>query len=102
MRIRFTDEARARLRAIHTEIAKDAPTRADGMIDRITRRTEQIARWPYSGRMVPDYEIQAVREIGEPPYRIIYRVRADDIEIVTVIHRRQLLPADLKTLFGLG
>jgi len=33
MRVRFTDEAKARLRAIHAQIAGDAPGAAKAMID---------------------------------------------------------------------
>jgi plasmid stabilization system protein ParE len=44
---------------------------------------------------VPEYEDGAVREILEAPYRIIYRVTSDEIQILTIMHNRQLLPGDL-------
>ena len=95
MRVRFTDEALAKLRAIHAHIAQDAPQRANRMIDRLTRRAERIGDLPHAGREVPEYQLDALREVLERPYRIIYRVKVDEIEVLTVMHYRQLLPEDL-------
>ena len=95
MRVRLTDEAKAKLRAIHAHIAEDVPQRADAMIDRITRHSERIGDLPRAGRMVPEYRLDTLREVLESPYRIIYRIQLDEIEVLTVMHYRQLLPDDL-------
>jgi plasmid stabilization system protein ParE len=95
MRVRLTDEAKAKLRAIRAQIAEDAPQRADAMIDRITRHAERIGELPHAGRRVPEYQIDTLREVLERPYRIIYRIQPDEIEVLTVMHYRQLLPGDL-------
>jgi len=95
MRVRFSSEARAKLRAIHAYLAAEAPQHADALIDRLTRRAELIGNFPYSGRTVPEYRQESVREVLERPYRIIYRIKADEVEIATVMHCRQLLPEDL-------
>ncbi len=95
MRVRFTDEAKRRLRAIRDHIAADAPDRAIAMVDRITRRASRIGTVPYSGRKVPEYALDDLREVLERPYRVIYRIKADEIEVLTVMHYRQLLPDDL-------
>ena len=52
MRVRFSDEALARLRAIHAHIAQDSPRHAATMIDRITRCAERTGDVP---RKVPEY-----------------------------------------------
>jgi len=95
MRVRFSDEARAKLRAIHGYIAQDSPRNADAMVDRITRSAQRIGDFPRSGHKVPEYRLDALREVLERPYRIIYRIQPDEIEIVTLMHYRQLLPEDL-------
>ena len=41
---------------------------------------------------MPDYPNDEIRELLEEPYRIIYRVTEQQIEILTVMHYRQLLP----------
>jgi plasmid stabilization system protein ParE len=62
------------------------------MVDRLTQRSEQIAGFPLSGRIVPEYEAEDIREIIEKPYRIIYRIKSDQIDVLAVIHSAQLLP----------
>jgi plasmid stabilization system protein ParE len=56
------------------------------MIDRLTRRSQQIADFPLSGRRVPEYDADQIREVIEGPYRIIYHIKPDQIDIVAVIH----------------
>ncbi len=95
MRVRLTDEAKAKLRAIHAYIAEDVPQRADAMIDRITRHAMRVGEMPRAGRKVTEYRLDTLREVLERPYRIIYRIQPDEIEVLTVMHYRQLLPDDL-------
>ena len=64
-------------------------------MDKITRRSEQIADQPYSGRKVPEYEAEDIRELIEKPYRIIYLIKPDQIDVVAVIHGAQLIPDDI-------
>jgi plasmid stabilization system protein ParE len=65
------------------------------MIDRLTKRSEQIAAFPRSGRMVPEYAAPDIREVIERPYRIIYRIKTDQIDILAVVYGAQLLPPEL-------
>jgi len=44
--------------------------------------------------MVPEYEQESVREVFHHPYRIIYLISDEQIEILSVIHDRRLLPDD--------
>ncbi len=83
------------LLAIYEHIAQDAPVYARRTIDRLTKRSEQIAAFPRSGRMVPVYEASDLREVIERHYRIIYHIKADQIDILAVVHSAQLLPSDL-------
>ncbi len=96
MSVRFSDEALSKLRAIHAYIAQHSPVNADAMVDRLTRRAQRTADHPRIGRRVPEYRDDDLREVLERPYRIIYRIRSrDEIEVITVMHYRQLLPEDL-------
>ena len=56
------------------------------MVDRLTRRSQQIADFPLSGRRVPEYEMDQIREIIEGPFRIIYHIKSDQIDVLAVIH----------------
>jgi len=62
------------------------------VVDRITRRSEQIAEQPLSGRKVPEYAAEDIREVIEKPYRIIYKIKPNQIDVIAVIHGARLLP----------
>jgi toxin ParE1/3/4 len=59
------------------------------MVDRLTRRSQQIGNFPFSGRTVPEYEMEQIREVIEGPYRIIYYIKADQIDVLAVLHGAQ-------------
>ena len=67
----WTPEARARLEDIEAYIAKDAPSTAKDVVARLLARARQLTTAPLSGRQVPDYPRQGLRELLERPYRII-------------------------------
>jgi plasmid stabilization system protein ParE len=92
MKACWTDNSIGHLLGIYEYIARNSPVYAKRVVDRITRRSEQIAEFPFSGRKVPEYEAEDIREIIEKPYRIIYRIKSDQIDILAVIHGAKLLP----------
>jgi toxin ParE1/3/4 len=92
MNVHWTDTALRHLDAIHHYIAQDSPAYAKRMVDRLTRRSQQIVEFPLSGRMVPEYETTQIREIVEGPYRIIYHVKPGQIDVLAVIHGAQDIP----------
>lgn len=92
MKIAWTHRARARLWQIHAYIARDQPRNADAVVERVIYRVAQLGEHPFSGRVVAAYERNDLREIIESPYRIVYLVRVDRIEVVTVRDTRRLLP----------
>jgi addiction module RelE/StbE family toxin len=95
MKVRWTHTAVRHLSAIHDYIAQDSPIYARRMVDRLTRRSQQIVTFPYSGRKVPEYEADDIREIIEASYRLIYRIQDNHIDILAVIHGAQTLPPAL-------
>ena len=74
------------MRTIKRFIAQNSPTYANRMIDKLTNRSKQIGAFPLSGRMVPEFEFGQIREVFEGPYRIIYHIRPDLIEVIGVVH----------------
>lgn len=98
MRVFWTPDAKARLREIEAYIAEDAPTAARDMAVRLIRRSLELEQPPLLGKRLTRYVNADIRELLERPYRLIYRVQTDRIEIVTVMHYRQLMPSDLAGL----
>jgi addiction module RelE/StbE family toxin len=86
MKVYWTDTAEGHLDAIYDYIAQDSPEYAKRVVDRLTRRSQQIAEFPLSGRRVPEYDIDQIREIIEGSYRIIYYIKPDQIDVLAVIH----------------
>jgi addiction module RelE/StbE family toxin len=95
MRVHWTQNAVEHIVNIYEHIALNSPTYANRMVDKITRRSEQITDQPLSGRKVPEYQTDDIRELIEKPYRIIYRIKADQIDVVAVIHAARLLPEEI-------
>ena len=80
--------------AIHDYVAQTSPNYAKRLVDRLTRRSEQIGTFPMSGRAVPEYQVPQVREVIEGVYRIIYYIRPDQIDVIAVVHGAQSLEAE--------
>ncbi len=97
MIIHWTAGAVQQLRAIYDYIAQTSPEYAKRMVERLTRRSEQIGTFPLSGRAVPEYQALQVREVIEGSYRIIYHIRPNQINVVAVIHgSRPIEPRDIE------
>ncbi len=60
MKVHWTDTAEGHLDAIYAYIAQDSPEYARRMVDRLTRRSQQIAEFPFSGRRVPEYDVDQI------------------------------------------
>ena len=91
-RIVWTDEATASLSSIHDYIARDSGLYAAIVCADIVEAVDRLRALPRSGRVVPELADPAYRELIEGSYRIVYRVRPDElIEILTVFHGARLL-----------
>jgi addiction module RelE/StbE family toxin len=95
MRVVWTDEAKAHLDDIYRYIQRDAPLYATQMVDKLTRRAGQLIDHPRSGRILPQYDDENLRELIVYPYRLIYRLKPDRIDIIAVFHGAQRLPDSL-------
>jgi toxin ParE1/3/4 len=91
--VHWSHKARTRLREIHACIAKDSPLHAAQIVDRLTRRGEHLTTEPRIDRRVPEYPEDDLREVLERPYRLIFQVSPGRIDILTIKHYRQRLPA---------
>lgn len=94
MKLRWTPEARTQLRQIEAYVATESPLAARQLVARLIRRGSQLAELPRSGRKVPEFGREDVRELLEAPYRIVYRIHEAraEIDILTVWHYRRRLP----------
>ena len=91
-KLNWTPQSKADLLAIAEFIAKDSKKYARIQISRLRERARQLKSYPNSGRVVPEYGEENLRELILGNYRIIYRiVDPDRIDIITVHHSARLL-----------
>mgnify|MGYP003556166347 FL=1 len=86
MKVHWTNTAIEHLSAIHDYIAQSSNQYAKRVVDRLTKRSQQIAGFPLSGRIVPELNVEQIREVIEGHYRIIYYIKPDQIDVLAVIH----------------
>jgi len=79
------------LESIRAYIARDSPSHADVVVRRLVAAVERLARFPKSGRVVPELPRGGLREVVARPYRIVYRLREGRVEIVAVVHAARLM-----------
>ncbi len=89
MKVYWTETAVENLSAIYTYIAQTSTQYASRLVDRITRRSEQIASFPLSGRIVSEFGTEQIREVIEGSYRIIYYIKSEQIDVLAVVHGSQ-------------
>jgi toxin ParE1/3/4 len=73
-------------------ISKDSEDYAKIYAQRIVSVIDSIPKFPRSGRVVPEYRREDVRERIFQNYRIVYRVKVDAIEVTAIVHCARLLP----------
>jgi plasmid stabilization system protein ParE len=93
----WSPEALEQLEFIFKYVAERDPEAAARLIQRLDELAEGIVFTPEIGRMVPEYGRPDLRERihgqRHKRYRLIYRVRPGEIEIVAVWHTsREKLP----------
>ncbi|MCG6861408.1 MAG: type II toxin-antitoxin system RelE/ParE family toxin [Chromatiaceae bacterium] len=95
--VKWTNHATRQLRQIHDYIAQDSPVYARRVSEALVRKTIGLDELPHKGRMVPELNDDAVRELGLYSYRILYEIKCDHlIEVLAVIHkRRHVDPEDI-------
>lgn len=93
-RVHWTPQASDDLHAIHDHVSRDSAGAAKLLVARLIVAVDQLEAFPESGRVVPEFADPALRELLRGSYRIVYRLRGPDAEIITVHHAARPLPSD--------
>jgi addiction module RelE/StbE family toxin len=99
MKLIWTKEALLRLKEIDEYISRDNPVAATDFVDKLILVAETIVDNPKKGRFVPELSLENIRELLYKNYRIVYLVKKNSLEILTVFEGHQLLKKEeiLKT-----
>ena len=72
--------------AIAQYIARDSADQAALTVLRLLEATDRLQEFPLCGRVIPELADPSCREIVVGAYRIMYRLRGEDVWITGVIH----------------
>ena len=93
--VRWSDQAKADLKAIHNYIARDSAHYAKQVTRDIVDKVDALVELPRLGRIVEELGENNVREIAVYSYRILYEIMpGDDIVVLTAVHKRRDLSTD--------
>ena len=90
--IRFSESAAADLEDLASWYSKRGlPEAGIRLVRALLERVDHLAEHPDMGRMVPEFDQPALREIVHPPFRIVYRRNRDAVRVVRVWRGERLL-----------
>jgi toxin ParE1/3/4 len=89
--VRWTRRALRDLASVRDYTAIGSPHYAEVLANRIIDASEQLREFPRSGRVVPEYGHESVREIIVGKYRLIYELQSDGARVLAVHHGARLL-----------
>lgn len=61
------------------------------LVSDILQAIDRLRAFPDSGRIVPEFDVAVLREVINPPFRIVYRRDADRVRVVRVWRSERLL-----------
>ena len=94
MKIIWSPRALERVNEIADYIAQENVEAAERIAVELFGAVERLEKFPESGRIVPEINRPNTREVIFTKYRILYRIEARQIAILTVRHVRQRLQPD--------
>lgn len=89
MEVIWTNQALNKVKEFIDYIARDSVEIAEKWAENLISETDRLILQPRSGRRVPEFRDENLREIISGNYRIIYRIKKDAVYIQTVRHVRQ-------------
>jgi toxin ParE1/3/4 len=91
-RLIWSTHARAQLHAITEYIKRDSEANAQKVVSKLTEEVRRLEQFPFSGRVVPEWEKSAYREVLVYNYRVVYKLGLDTASIMLIMHARQRFP----------
>lgn len=91
VKIIWSPKSLKNLEEIADFISLNSPLYAPVFIQKIISSVERLKDFPLSGRIVPEFNIDTIREIIFHNYRIVYRTKEKSLEIVLVTHGAKLI-----------
>jgi toxin ParE1/3/4 len=92
MKVVWSDDAVMALVDLETRLARRyTAEKAAHVVDELVRRVDRLQDHPQLGRVVPEYGRWQLRELVDKWNRVLYRLRPDTVEVVTIVSTRMSL-----------
>ena len=91
MKVFWTKAALHRLQEIEEYISQDSTSTAISFTDKLILLSETLSDNPEKGRIVPELSLDNIRELIHKNYRIVYLIKKNSIDILTVFEGHRLL-----------
>lgn len=92
MEVIFTDRFLTRIEECTDYIALDDIPTAIKWPEGVFKHCEQLSAQPESGRVVPEFNRDEIKELIHGNYRLVYELKSNRIDMLTIWHVRQSLP----------
>ena len=90
-RLTWSPEAVEDLEAIAEFIGRDSAFYANAVVSKVLAVSRNLSEAPLIGRIVPELDDSQIRERFVYSYRLIYRVRDNEILVVAISHGKRLI-----------
>ena len=90
-RVVWSPKAVEDVEAIAGYIARDSPSYAAAVIEKVLLITSDLAENAKRGRLIPEIEESTIIEQFAYSYRLIYRIENDTVTVAAIIHGKRLL-----------
>jgi len=94
-KIIWSPEAVADLTEIRDYVARDSEAYAAALVERILFSIDRLSDFPNLGQRVPELDDDFIRQLIVDRYRVIYRVRAQSVDLAAIVHGARDLPRAL-------
>lgn len=94
MKLVWSPTAQRQLHSAIDRFGEDHPQAALAWLDGLISRVELLKAHPEQGRVVPEWGEPVVREVMYEPYRVVYEIFDDRVEILVLSHFRQSFPSE--------
>ena len=91
-RVQWAEATVRDLEELISYIAADSPLNAERILDKLEKRAQTLESTPVRGRVVPElahFGIRNWRELIVKPYRIIYRIDEDTVNVLAMLDGRR-------------
>jgi len=92
MKVELTESAFGDIGSILRFYEEQAvPATGRRLVDGILKKCERLGKHPDSGRVVPEFGVHFLREVIDPPFRIIYQRDPGKVWIIRVWRSERIL-----------